>query len=144
MYQEDLCGVNAIDNAFANNSIFCIKAFVDNLLQLTDEMHFRNCFDKALVIMIRKGLDVKDLVNSNLLYPPIWQNQSFFSQTQDIVIKPYNNDVEDLEFENPNIIFNRGETDKNLMQISASKSLNEYLDLDASKDPHHKTDALQE
>lgn len=74
MYQNDIDGINAIDNAFANNSIFCIKAFVDNLLQLTDEMHFRNCFDKALIIMIRKGLDVKDLVNSTLFYPPIWTN----------------------------------------------------------------------
>ena len=102
MYQEDIGGKNAIDNAFECNAIFCIKAFVDNLLQLTDEMQFRNCFDKALITMVKKGMDVKELVDSKLFYSPIWEDQMFFCEVIDLVAKPYNNDIEDLQFENPN------------------------------------------
>ena len=58
--------MNAIDYAFKRDSIFCIKAFVDSLLILSDkgESQFRNCFDKALLLMISRGMDVKELVNS--------------------------------------------------------------------------------
>ena len=49
MYQEDITGKNAIDNAFDKNSIFCIKLFVDSLLQLKNEVHFKNCFVKAIL-----------------------------------------------------------------------------------------------
>ena len=59
MYQDDISGINAITIAFKRNSIFCIKAFVDNLLELQNGSQFRNCFDKALLIMINKGMDVK-------------------------------------------------------------------------------------
>jgi hypothetical protein len=64
MYQPDISGINAIDHAFKKNAIFCIKAYVETLILLTDEVHFRNCFDKALLLMISKGIDVKELVNS--------------------------------------------------------------------------------
>lgn len=37
MYQTDISVFNAIDYAFLNNAIFCIKAFVDTLLILKDE-----------------------------------------------------------------------------------------------------------
>lgn len=64
MFQEDINGQNAIDNAFEKNSIFCIKAYVDFLLTLanSDDIQFTNCFDKALLLMINKGMDVKELV----------------------------------------------------------------------------------
>ena len=62
MYQEDISGKNAIDIAFEKNSIFSIKLFVDSLLQLTNENQFKNCFDKALLPMIMKGMDVKWLL----------------------------------------------------------------------------------
>ena len=37
MYQPDISGSNAIDYAFKKDSIFCIKAFVDSLLILSNE-----------------------------------------------------------------------------------------------------------
>jgi len=64
MYQTDVGGRNAIDHAFKKNAIFCIKAFVETLLILPEEVQFRNCFDKALLLMIKRGIDVKDLVSS--------------------------------------------------------------------------------
>ena len=72
MYQDDISGQNVIDYAFKKNAIFCIKAFVDTLLVLTEEKQFRNCIDKALLMMINRGMDVKELVNSELFYPTIW------------------------------------------------------------------------
>ena len=70
MYQEDISGDNAIERAFRKNSIFCIQSFVESLLQLnSNEAQFRNCFDKALLMMINRNIEVKDLVNSNLFYP---------------------------------------------------------------------------
>jgi hypothetical protein len=58
MYQTDISGMNAIDQAFKKNAIFCIKAFVDTLIILTEGGNFRNCFDKALLMMIGKEMDV--------------------------------------------------------------------------------------
>ena len=37
MYQQDISGQNAIDNAFKKNAIFCIKAFVETLLILKND-----------------------------------------------------------------------------------------------------------
>ena len=68
-----MSGKNAIDYAFEKNSIFCIKLFVDNLLQFKNDPHFENCFDRALIMMINKGMDVKELVDSNIFYTPIWK-----------------------------------------------------------------------
>ena len=105
MYQEDISGKNAIDIAFEHNSIFCIKAFVDSLLQLTSEKQFRNSFDKALLMMINKGINVCELVTSDLFYPPIWTEKTIFSENQEICIEPYNNDINDLEHDDPNRLF---------------------------------------
>ena len=105
MYQEDISGLNAITNAFERNSIFCIKAFVDSLLQLTNEAQFRNCFDKALLLMIDKGIDVKELVNSNLFYPPMWTKYTLFSSLQERITVGYNNDIDDMEYEDPDKVF---------------------------------------
>jgi hypothetical protein len=70
MYQDDISGDNAIERAFRKNSIFCIQSFVESLLQLSNsEAQFRNCFDKALLMMINRNINVKDLVNSDLFYP---------------------------------------------------------------------------
>ena len=74
MYQKDVSGQNAIDCAFNMNAIFCIRAFVETLLILTEDVSFQNCFDKALLLMINRGMDVKDLVNSELLYVSIWKD----------------------------------------------------------------------
>lgn len=105
MYQADIASFNAIDYAFQKNAIFCIKAFVETLLILTGEHQFRNCFDKAILMMISRGMDVKELVNSPLFYAPIWTRYSLFSPNENPVIIGYNNDLEDLEFEDPNLIF---------------------------------------
>lgn len=106
MYVEDISNENAIDKAFQKNSIFCIKAFVDNLMQLTVvQMQFRNCFDKALLKLIDKGVDAKELVNSNLFYANLWSEYTIFSEQEEIEIKPYNNTLENLEQEEPNNIF---------------------------------------
>ena len=64
MYQSDILGRNAIDFAFSRNSIFCIKAFVESLMILPGEVQFRNCFDKALLLMINRSIDVTELLNS--------------------------------------------------------------------------------
>lgn len=127
MYQEDMSGKNAIDNAFEKNSIFCIKAFVDSLLQLTDEMQFKNCFDKALLLMINKGMDVKELVKSTILYPPLWTHHTVFSPDQNLKIQPYNNELDDIEFEDPRDLFkdNHMRNSKNKNQDSNETELYE-------------------
>ena len=98
------------------NSIFCIKAFVDSLLTLKEDVKFRNCFDQALLLMIKKGIDVKELCNSGLFYPQIWKNYTLFSQIETPVVVPYNNDIEDLEFEDPCMIFD-AKVDEKYAQI---------------------------
>jgi hypothetical protein len=55
--------------------------------------------------MISRGMDVIELLNSELLYPSIWTNISYFSTTQKVVVVPYNRDVEDLNFERPDSFF---------------------------------------
>mmetsp|Transcript_26611 Transcript_26611/g.40609 ORF Transcript_26611/g.40609 Transcript_26611/m.40609 type:complete len:114 (+) Transcript_26611:5144-5485(+) len=105
MYQQDILGLNAIDHAFKKNSIFCIKAFVDTLLVLPEEVQFRNCFDKALLLMINRGMDVKELVSSQIFFPQVWTNQSLFSPLKEPIIVPYNGDIEDIEFESPQTLF---------------------------------------
>ena len=107
MYQPDISGQNAIDYAFQRDSIFCIKSFVDSILKLSDdgESQFRNCFDQALLLMISRGIDVIELVNSQLLYPSIWTTQTLFSTNENAIAMPYNKDVGDLEFEDPDGIF---------------------------------------
>lgn len=97
MYQEDISGMNAIDHAFEKNSIFSIKLFIDSLLELDDPKKFRNCFDKALVLMIQKGIDVKKLINSQLMYPTVWTKKAYFSEKQDKQICAFNGTVEELE-----------------------------------------------
>jgi len=80
MFQDDIAGNNPIDIAFRQNSIFCIKAFVDSLLHLTDEISFRNYVDKALLLMISRGLDVKRYVKSDIFFPPIWKKKTIYSK----------------------------------------------------------------
>ena len=53
MYQQDISGQNAIEYAIKKNAISCIKAFVETLLMFTNEKQFRNCFDKAILPMIK-------------------------------------------------------------------------------------------
>lgn len=64
MYMSDIANNNAIDYAFKKDAIYCIGAFVDTLLFLSDESQFRNCFDHALLLMIERDLDVKELISS--------------------------------------------------------------------------------
>lgn len=125
MYQADISGNNVIDYAFKKGSIFCIKAFVETLLILTGEEQFRNCFDKAILLMINRGMDVKDLVNSELFYPEIWTKYSLFSPIEEPVIIPYAGDIEDLEFADPNIVFS--DANRNLEQ-SFDKSNSNYAE----------------
>jgi len=56
--------------------------------------------------MIKKGMDVKELCNSRLFYPQIWSNYTLFSHIEYPVVVAYNNEIEDLEFEDPSMIFN--------------------------------------
>lgn len=105
MYQKDISGLNAINQAFRKNSFFCIKAFVETLLIMTDEGQFKNCFDQAILQMIEKGMDVKELVNSELFYVPVWTHLSLFSASEETEFLPYNEDLDELGFEDPNEIF---------------------------------------
>jgi hypothetical protein len=59
MFQENIFGKSAIDYAFEKNSIFSIKLFVNCLLDMSGKEKFKNCFDKALTLMIGKSMDVK-------------------------------------------------------------------------------------
>ena len=78
---------------------------MDTLLILSDENQFRNCFDRALLLMIERDLDVKDLINSSLFFAPLWSEQSIFAEVHHPVICPVNCDIEDLHFEDPTNIF---------------------------------------
>jgi hypothetical protein len=62
--------------------------------------------------MINKGMDVNELINSELVYPSIWQNKSVFSADQSATIVPFNGDLVDIEFENPNILFSEKDVNK--------------------------------
>lgn len=55
--------------------------------------------------MIERDLDVKDLINSQLFFAPIWTDHSLFAEQSDPVVCPVNCDIEDLPFEDPNKIF---------------------------------------
>lgn len=56
-------------------------------------------------MMVNKGMDVKELVSSQLFYATIWEDLSLFSSVSEPVIIPYNDQVEDLDFEDPNVLF---------------------------------------
>ena len=56
--------------------------------------------------MIDRNLDTKELVGSELFYPSLWSQKSIFSDKEESEIIPYNNNLEDLELENPYKIFN--------------------------------------
>ena len=47
--------------------------------------------------MINKGMDVKQLVNSQLLYPEILMRHSLFSDIEEALVFAYNGELEDLE-----------------------------------------------
>lgn len=51
---------------------------MESLITLTEEVSFRNCFDKALVLMITRGMDVKKLVNSDVFFPKIWRKKNIY------------------------------------------------------------------
>ena len=55
--------------------------------------------------MVRRGMEIKDLVNSQLFYAPLWTRCSLFSTMEEDVILPYNEPIEELEFEDPNLVF---------------------------------------
>ena len=93
MFQNDIAGSNPIDIAFKQNSIFCIKAFIDCLLHLTHEISFRNYVDKALLLMISRGLDVKKYINNVILFHPIWEKKTIYSKEEEAIIKPFNNSI---------------------------------------------------
>ena len=125
MYQNDISGINAIDNAFQKNSIFSIKAFVDSMLDLKQDKQFRNCFDVALLKMIRKGMNVRELCSSGLLFPQIWENVTFFSNIDKKVVVGYNNHLEDLLFDHPSNVFN----DKTNVTNGSKKKINKSKQL---------------
>jgi len=57
-------------------------------------------------MMIRKNLDVKDLVSSDLFFPPIWENKTIFAEDPELQICPFNMRIVDLEYESPYELFN--------------------------------------
>lgn len=52
-------------------------------------------------MMIKKGMNVIDLINSNILFPEIWEEYTLFSEVDSTVMVAYNNYLEDLAFEDP-------------------------------------------
>lgn len=81
MFQTDISGQNSLDKAFQSNSILSIKAFVDSIISLkgSEDMNFGNCFDKALITMIERNMDVKKIVASEVFYPRIFRKFSIYS-----------------------------------------------------------------
>ena len=56
-------------------------------------------------MMMNKGINVCELVESDLFYPQIWTEKTIFSDNQDICIQSYNNDINDLEHDDPIRLF---------------------------------------
>lgn len=65
-------------------------------------------------------MDVKDLVNSNLFYPKVWERYTIFSDQKELTIVPYNNDLEDLEFDDPDKVFSNDRDPKRQGQTTLS------------------------
>jgi len=76
---------------------------------MTDEGQFKNCFDQAILHMIDRGMDVKELVNSPLFFVPVWSQLSLFSSEEKTEFLSYNEDIDELEFEDPHKIFENPE-----------------------------------
>ena len=58
MFQNNIEGMNPIDIALEKNAIFSIKAYSDTLLILKDENLFRDCINQAVLLLIKRGIDV--------------------------------------------------------------------------------------
>jgi len=71
-------------------------------------------------MMLKRGIDVTELVNSQLFYPIIWQNYSLYSSDKEKVLLPYNNELEELEHEDPFSLFQE-EQDSEPKQTSTDK-----------------------
>ena len=71
MFQSDISGQSSIDIAINKTSMFSVKAFAESILKLKD-VGIRNCFEKAIIQLILKGMEVNDICQSNVLYPQIW------------------------------------------------------------------------
>ena len=68
--------------------------------------------------MIMKGMDVKELVRSDLFYPEIWKNYTCYSPIQKTILMPYNDDKDNLEYEDPNQLFVNWEVGDNVKSLS--------------------------
>jgi hypothetical protein len=126
MYQMDIDGNTAIDKAFRHNAIFCVKALGETILTLPDDDQFRSCFDKALVMMIQKGVDVKELVKSPLFFGSLWETKVIFSNDRTTRVAPYNGDADDLEFEDPEVLFMNTESISNQSRLRRRSSDNTF------------------
>lgn len=122
MFQDDIAGDNAIDIAFRMNSIYSIKAFVDSLLHLQEEITFRNYVDKALLMMISNGLDVINYVKSDIFFPQIWKKRIIYCKQQSPVTVPFNGHLQDLEYSDPVAMFQSA--GKGLERSSQQQDLN--------------------
>ena len=56
-------------------------------------------------MMIRKEMDVKELVSSPIFFPQIWKNLCLFSSCKEQRYQPYYGDIEDIEYEDPRSLF---------------------------------------
>ena len=105
MFQNDIEGMNPIDIALKKNAIFSIKAYSDTLLILKDENLFRDCIDQAVLLLIKRGIDVNQLLSSYVIYPEIWKSLTVYSTVDKITTAPFNGDIEDLNFDSPVHLF---------------------------------------
>ena len=84
--------------------MFSVKAFAESILKMKD-VGIRNCFEKAIIQLILKGMDVKEICQSNVLYPQIWTKQIVYIPTDKTRTMPYNGTFEDLAFDTPFRLF---------------------------------------
>ena len=69
-------------------------------------------------------MDVKELCRSTLFYPKIWENYSFFSAIDTPVVIAYDQEIDDLYYDDPTMIFNSVLSDK-YKQIHDQNNLSE-------------------
>jgi len=104
-----------------------LKAFVESLLKLPNEPSFRNCFNKALLFMIEKGINVQNLVTSELFFPTIWKKATVYSAKTEPSIQHYNGDINDLELDHPRSFFKDLKNNLDEQDESDSKSSRQEL-----------------
>lgn len=96
--------------------------------------------------MINRGMDVKDLVNSELLYVSIWKDVPVFSSVAALTIAPYNGEIEDIEFNDPGVLFAKQDSSEGVVSSfeMLKQQMKERINSNIAKDPSSKVNTKEE